>query len=124
MLVVEDDAVNRNMALLLLLAVGLHVEVACDGAEALDMLERSDFRLVLMDVRIPVLNGMEVTRRIRKRRDRTQPVVLAFTANAFDEDRANCLASGMDDFIAKPVDPEGMYDTLLRWLEARAPRRH
>ena len=116
LLLAEDNFVNREVAQELLHGAGLEVDVAEDGREALEKLQRQHYDLVLMDVQMPVMDGLEATRALRARPEFAALPVLAMTANAFDEDRAACLAAGMDDFVAKPVDPEGMYATLLKWL--------
>ncbi|WP_051243136.1 PAS domain S-box protein [Azohydromonas australica] len=116
LLLAEDNFVNREVAQELLHGAGLEVDVAEDGREALEKLQRQHYDLVLMDVQMPVMDGLEATRALRARPEFAALPVLAMTANAFDEDRAACLAAGMDDFVAKPVDPESMYATLLKWL--------
>jgi CheY-like chemotaxis protein len=82
------------------------VELACSRRYA----------LILMDVQMPILDGLEATRRIRALAAHRTPIV-ALTANAFADDRARCLAAGMDDFVTKPVDPDLLFATVLRWLE-------
>ncbi|WP_298231209.1 PAS domain S-box protein [uncultured Azohydromonas sp.] len=116
LLLAEDNYVNREVALELLRGAGLEVDVAEDGQQALEKLQRQHYDLVLMDVQMPVMDGLEATRALRARPEFAALPVLAMTANAFDEDRAACLAAGMNDFVAKPVDPESMYATLLKWL--------
>jgi CheY-like chemotaxis protein len=116
-LLAEDEPVNREIACLQLEDAGLAVDLAEDGQQALELARRNTYALILMDMQMPVLNGIEATRAIRADSlNRTTPI-LAMTANAFDEDRQACLDAGMNEHIAKPVDPEVLYETLLRWLE-------
>jgi PAS domain S-box-containing protein len=116
LLLAEDNFVNREVATELLRGVGLQVDVAENGRVALEKLQQQPYDLVLMDVQMPVMDGLEATRALRACPEHAALPVLAMTANAFDEDRTACLAAGMNDFVAKPVDPEGMYATLLKWL--------
>jgi two-component system sensor histidine kinase/response regulator len=115
-LLAEDNAVNREVALELLHGVGLDVDVARDGREAVDKGLAGDYRLILMDMQMPRLDGLEATALIRAHPERRTVPILAMTANAFEADRRACLAAGMNDFIGKPVDPPLLYATLLKWL--------
>jgi len=117
-LLAEDNPVNQEVAGELLRRAGLVVEAAADGAEALERLRAGRFDAVLMDVQMPGLDGLAATRALRVEFGGSLPVI-AMTAHAFGEDRAACLAAGMNDHVAKPVDPERLYETLLRWLPAR-----
>ena len=119
-LLAEDNAINREVAMELLSSVGLVVEVAEDGLQAVEMALSGHFDLVLMDMQMPELDGLDATRRLRAGGQVSLPVV-AMTANAFGEDRTACLAAGMNDHLAKPVDPERLYATLHRWLPQSEP---
>ncbi|WIT10389.1 response regulator [Paucibacter sediminis] len=116
-LVVDDDPVNQLVAQGLLQEVGLVVDVAETGLEALTLLASQPYALVLMDMQLPGMDGLQATRALRKLPGCAQLPVLAMTANAFAEDREQCLQAGMDDFISKPVDPERLFATLLQWLD-------
>jgi two-component system sensor histidine kinase/response regulator len=117
-LLAEDNIINQEVAVELLRSAGLVVEVATSGEEAIAMALRGDYDVVLMDVQMPKVDGLQATRTLRDRG--LDLPVIAMTANAFSEDREACLAAGMNDHVAKPVDPNLLYGTLLRWLPSRA----
>ena len=122
-LLVEDNAINREIAESLLEHVGVTVAVACNGQEALDMLERGGrYDGVLMDCQMPVLDGYEATRRLRRQPRWHDLPVIAMTANALVGDREKALAAGMNDHIAKPINVDEMYRTLARWVRLTTPQ--
>jgi PAS domain S-box-containing protein len=118
-LVVDDEPINQEIAQLMLEDVGLRVDLAADGREAVRMIEHGAYDLVLMDMQMPSMDGLEATQCIRLMANRADMPILAMTANAFVEDRARCLAAGMNDFISKPISPESLYSVVLRWLEKK-----
>jgi signal transduction histidine kinase/DNA-binding response OmpR family regulator len=101
-LLAEDNSVNRKLALRLLQQMGYRADVAANGLEAVESAERQPYDVILMDVQMPEMDGLEATRQIRKK-DLRQPRIIAMTANAMQGDREICLAAGMDDYIAKPI---------------------
>ena len=113
-LLVEDNKMNQKLALKLLEKVSIQAALAENGQEALDLLSQEPFQLVLMDLQMPVLDGIEATRRIRLGENQIDPdtPVVAVTANVFDEDRKQCKAVGMNDFIAKPIERAHLYRVL------------
>jgi len=116
LLLVEDNDINREIALALLRRAGIAVEVACDGSKALDMLSRERFDGVLMDCQMPVMDGYEATRRLRRQPQWQTLPVIAMTANALLGDRERALAAGMNDHVAKPIKVDEMFATLARWI--------
>jgi GAF domain-containing protein/CheY-like chemotaxis protein len=112
-LLAEDNAVNQKLALRLLDRMGYRADVAENGEEAVAAVEGSTYDVILMDIQMPELDGLEATRRIRRRWPGDTPRIVAMTANAMDGDREACLEAGMDDYIAKPIAPEALQATLV-----------
>jgi CheY-like chemotaxis protein len=114
-LVVDDNLFNQQVAESLLAQAGMVVEIASNGFQALEMVEGSVYDLVFMDIQMPDLDGLEVTRRIRERHDASALPIVAMTAHALSEDRKKSLAAGMNDHITKPIDPEELLAMLIKW---------
>ena len=119
-LLVEDNELNREVANELLLDAGLEVEVACDGVEAVRMVRAANYAIVLMDMQMPLMDGLTATREIRQWPEYSGLPIVAMTANAMQADRQRCLDAGMNDHIAKPIDPEELWDKLLEWVPPQA----
>jgi len=118
-LLAEDEPINQEVSRGLLEEVGLTVDLAEDGVQAVDMAKQNHYALILMDMQMPYLNGVDATRAIRDMGSDSLNIatpILAMTANAFDEDRQVCLDAGMNDHIGKPVEPDVLYEALLKWL--------
>ena len=119
LLVVEDNEINRQIVQELLGSVGLAVECAENGAEALERLESAPYDLVLMDLQMPVMDGFEATRRIRAQEEHAELPIVAMTAHAMAEERERCLNVGMNDHLAKPIEIDELHAALLRWIPPR-----
>jgi CheY-like chemotaxis protein len=121
-LLAEDNEVNREIAVSMLDGVGLAVDVAVDGQQAVTMAGSRRYALVLMDMQMPRMGGLEATRVIRSLEGWESRPILALTASAFAEDRLACKAAGMNDLIAKPMDVKVLYSALLKWLDGPGAR--
>ncbi len=119
-LLAEDNTVNQQIALLVLESMGYRADVAANGIEAVDAVRDLPYDLVLMDVQMPEMDGLEATRRIRAGSPSAQPRIVAMTANAMQGDREACLAAGMDDYLAKPIRPEELAAALVGTPALRA----
>ena len=117
-LLVEDEPINREILSMIVRNVELELDVAEDGLQAWEMACAQNYDVILMDMQMPRMDGPEATRQIRALPSGRSVAIVAITANAFAEDKALCLEAGMNDFITKPVKPELVYATLLRWLKA------
>nr|WP_315464211.1 response regulator [uncultured Rhodoferax sp.] len=124
LLVAEDNALNRQVATELLEGAGFHVQVAENGAQAVDSVvlaakQGEPFDLVFMDMQMPVMDGLEATRRIRAFASSAELPIVAMTANALPADREKCIDAGMNDFVPKPVDPQVLWSVVARWIRPR-----
>ena len=118
-LVADDEPVNLEIARLLMESQGLVVDTAEDGLQAVRKAQETPYALIIMDMQMPHLDGLEATRQIRSLSACRDTPILAMTANAFAEDKARCLDAGMNDFIVKPFEPAALFSVLLRWLSQR-----
>jgi len=118
-LLAEDNITNQRVALGILKKLGLRADAVANGAEAVKALESMPYELVLMDVQMPVLDGLEATRQIRTPQSKVRNhaiAIIAMTAHAMQGDRERCLEAGMNDYVSKPVSPQALTEVLTRWL--------
>lgn len=123
-LIAEDNTINQRLALAQLKRLGIEADIANNGREAVEAVARKSYELVLMDCQMPEMDGFEATRAIRKAQhlSGTHVAIVAMTANALEGDRDTCIAVGMDDYISKPVQFDGLREVLTRWLPGNAER--
>ncbi len=123
-LLVEDNDLNQEVAIELLTDAGFVVDLAADGAKALEMVNaqahQGGYSIVLMDMQMPVMDGITATREMRKLPQHANLPIVAMTANAMSGDRDRCLEAGMNDHLAKPIDPEELWAKLRRWIKPLA----
>ena len=124
MLLVEDNPINQKVAMHMLKRLNCEVELAEDGAIALDMIENKDYAIIFMDVQMPRVDGLEATAEIRRREmfAGKHRIIIAMTANAMVGDREKCLAAGMDDYISKPVLPPELARMIEKWTVGEAAK--
>ncbi|MFZ2990247.1 response regulator, partial [Ideonella sp.] len=118
-LVADDEPVNLEIAQAMLTHAGLEVDTASDGQQVLAKAASQTYDLILMDMRMPLMDGLEATRRLRSSDRWASVPVIAMTASAFAQDEALCREAGMNDFICKPVRSEVLLETVWRWLSQR-----
>jgi len=116
LLVVDDVEVNRIIAEELLTCMGYHVDIASNGQEAIDMLDIKDYNAVLMDIQMPVMDGLTATKKIRENKKYSELPIIALSAHSLPEDMEKSLECGMNDHITKPIDNEALCATLKRWI--------
>jgi len=116
-LLVEDNPVNQTVIEAMLRSLGFTVSVATDGAQAVRSAEGNDFEVILMDCRLPIIDGYEATRQIRQLPGRSEVPIIALTANALQGDRETCLSAGMNDYLAKPFKRNDLQQILQRWVQ-------
>lgn len=121
-LLVEDEPINQAIFNEFLEEAGMAITVADHGQTAVKLAERKHYDLILMDIQMPVMDGLQATRQIRALGGYADVPIIALSANAFAEDRNNCLQAGMNDFISKPTDPNVLFATLYKWLAAGTPQ--
>ena len=119
-LVVEDNPINQQVAREIIEQIGIKVELVGNGQEAVDIIMRGErFDVVFMDLQMPVMDGLEATRQIRKIPGMETSPIVAMTAHAMKEERERCLANGMNDHVSKPIDPDQLYACLIKWIVPR-----
>ncbi|HWA32762.1 MAG TPA: response regulator, partial [Cyclobacteriaceae bacterium] len=115
-LIAEDNEVNQKLTLRVLTKLGYNADIAVDGREAVDMMRENNYDMILMDVQMPVMDGLEATRILREPAGH-QPIIMAMTANVMTGDRENCLEAGMNDYITKPINLDEIMAKLNKWAK-------
>jgi len=115
-LLAEDNIINQRVAMALIKKTGIKLDVVKNGEEALLASRKKKYSLILMDVQMPIMDGMEATLEIRKEKDAKELPIIAMTANAMKGDKEKCLAVGMNDYLSKPIKPKELFTTLKEWL--------
>ena len=116
---VEDNLLNQKLASFILKKIGCHAEIASNGLEALEMIGKQNYDLILMDIQMPVMDGLQASMAIRKELHLDVPIV-ALTANTFQEDVENCLNAGMNDHLSKPYKEEQLIQMINKWSIKKA----
>jgi CheY-like chemotaxis protein len=123
LLLAEDNPTNQKVAVHILRKFGFSIDAVGDGREALDAVRRIPYDLILMDIQMPEMDGYEATRAIRALNGNHLHVpIIALTANALQGDREKCLAAGMDDYLAKPIDPHGLIAKIQEWIDKKTSK--
>ena len=116
-LLAEDNRINKQVAMKMLNHFGCRVDAVANGLEVLDALNRVRYDIILMDMMMPEMDGIEATIRIRQNKNLPQPVIIALTASAMEEDKNRCLDAGMNDYISKPFNKETLAEVLEKWIQ-------
>lgn len=119
-LVVEDNALNQEVALGLLEGEGFIVDIAENGQQAIERVQSDAYDIVLMDMQMPVMDGLTATQHLRANKKFKHLPIVAMTANAMDQDKEKCMAAGMNDHVAKPIDPQQLFNVLVKWIKPKA----
>jgi two-component system sensor histidine kinase/response regulator len=123
-LVVEDNRINQKVLSHQLINLGYAIEVAENGAEAIEMIKARRYDLIFMDVQMPVMDGFQATQQIRSLSEDSASIpIVAVTANAFQSEREKCFSIGMDDYLTKPVDKDRLKEALRRWAPGTQQKR-
>jgi two-component system sensor histidine kinase/response regulator len=115
-LIAEDNEMNQEVVMGLIEDFGFHINIANNGEEAVNLVKKNVYDIILMDMQMPVMDGISATIEIRKNLKNNYLPILAMTANAMQQDREKCANAGMNDHIAKPIDPDELFNKLLKWI--------